>query len=195
MTSTSASPGLAFLQAASSAMPSTLGDRATIAAMNEALSFAIRCKMRFVKTDLLELLRLRRQTCVGVFRPDSEHFYSGACAAGGTFAGAWEKHFGLKPWIAPEVLEARSPDVLANNRVGPGLAVLIDSKVDEDLATFRGKQIWWCTSFDDSEMILCRYHCDPHDTPLVARGKPARRMTLNRSQWEKLFDTPVSTAA
>ncbi len=46
MTSTSASPGLAFLQAASSAMPSTLGDRATIAAMNEALSFAIRCKMR-----------------------------------------------------------------------------------------------------------------------------------------------------
>ncbi|EKF7416797.1 TPA: hypothetical protein ACNVX4_006307 [Pseudomonas aeruginosa] len=195
MTYTSVSPGLAFLQAASNAMPSSLGDRATIAAMNEAMSFAVRCKMRFAKADMPELLRLRRQTCVGVFRPDSEPFYSAACAAGGTFAAAWEKHFRMKPWIAPEVLEARSPDLLTNNRVGPGLAVLIEAKTDQDLATFRGKQVWWCTSFDDTEMILCRYPCNPNETPLVARGKPARRMTLSRSQWSDLFTSAEETAA
>lgn len=195
MPSTSISPGLAFLQAASNAMPSTLGDRVMIAALNEALSFAIRCKMRFAKADMPKLVRLRRQTCVGVFRPDDERFYSEACAAGGTFAGAWEKHYGLKPWIAPEVLEARSPDVMTNNRVAPGLAVLIDSNAEMELGTFQGKQIWWCTSFDDSEMFLCRYHCDPNDTPLLARGKPARRLILSRSNWADLFGTTTTVAA
>lgn len=189
------SPGLAFMLAADNGMPSTLGDRLAIASMGEALLLALRCKMKFAKDDMPDLMRLRRQTCVGVFRPTDEQYYRAACVAGGTFAGAWEKYKQTKPWIAPEVLERSNAEVMPANRVAVGLAVLISSEEDADLASFRGKQIWWCTSMQDDEVVLCRYHCAAHDTPLVPRGKPARIKKLTRQEWAAQFPQETRSAA
>ncbi len=193
-TPTTASPGLAFMLAASNGIPSTLGDRSATAALGAALLLAIRCKMKFDKADMAELWKLRRSSCVGVFRPTDISFYTAACVAGGTFAGAWEKHHEIKPWVAPIVLEKGNADILANNRVAPGLGVLLESGEDPELATLSGKQVWWCTSMSAEEIVLCRYACGLTTTPLRPSGNPARIKTLTRASWPSYFASASAVA-
>lgn len=199
MQSTSVSPGLAFMQAAFNAMPRTLGDRVRIAALGDALTLAIKCRMVFSRDDIKPLERLQQHTCVGVFRAFDDCYYRQACEAGGTFAGVWEKVKGIKPWSAPEVLARRSADVMKDNRVAPGMGVLIGVAEDDhghplvagtklELAALQGRQVWWCTSIDADHIVLCRYHRHPDGSCLKTDGlKPTRRLKLNREQWKALL--------
>lgn len=193
-TPTTISPGLAFMLAASNGMPSTLGDRSTTAALGDALLLAIRCKMKFDRADMAELWKLRRSTSVGVFRPTDTCYYTAACRAGGTFAGAWEKHHETKPWVAPIVLEKGNADILANNRVAPGLGVLVESGEDPELATLSGRQVWWCTSMSAEGIVLCRYAPGLTTTALRPSGSPTRIKTLTRASWPTFFASAAAVA-
>lgn len=191
-----ASPGLQFMQVAFNSMPRSLGDRVRIAALGEALTLAVKCKMRFAKTDIEELHKLRQQTCVGVFRPFDERFYTAACVAGGTFAGLWEKANNIAPWIAPEVIDRNCTDVLANNRVAPGLAVLRSAEDEEDgaLAVVGQKQLWWCTSIADDQLVLCRYPKHPNGISRHLHGQPAKVWKLSRDQWLEHFGEALAAS-
>lgn len=204
--SAKASPGLTFMQSAFDAMPRTLGDRVRIAALGDAMHLAIKCRMRFAKEDIEPLNELRQHTCVGVFRPFDEEFYRGACIAGGTYPALWEKVSGVKSWIAPEVLVKNTAERLKDNRVCPGLGVLIGTAEDDcghpllvmtkfDLAAMDGKQLWWCTSIDNDHIILCRYARHATGSLLSTSGmKPARRLKLTREQWAELFQSSAAPA-
>jgi hypothetical protein len=193
MSATIPSPGLQFMLTAFNAMPRSLGDRVRIAALGEALSLAIKCRMRFAKTDIEELHSLRQHTCVGVFRPFDERFYKEACVAGGTFPAVWEKASNTAPWIAPEVLERSAAETMADNRVAPGLAVLISNTDDaadkegDDLATVGQKQLWWCTSISNEQLVLCRYRKNPKPYSRDPHGQPAKIWKFTRDQWRDQF--------
>lgn len=189
------SPGLQFMLAAFNGMPRSLGDRVRIAALGEALTLAIKCRMRFSKTDIDELNSLRQQTCVGVFRPFDEHFYTAACVAGGTFPALWEKATKIAPWIAPEVQDRNFTEVLVDNRVAPGLVVLINPSesvvggVGDELAVLGTKELWWCTSISDEQLVLCRYRKHPNGYSLAPHGQPAKIWKLTRDQWREQFSS------
>lgn len=196
------SAGLRFLETAYAALPRTLGDRIAIAAMNDVLAIAIRCRMSFDRDDADRLSRLNRHTCVGVFRPLDEGWYTSACRAGGTFAAMWERHRGQKPWIAPTVFIGRSTaDQLQNSRVAPHMALLLPSGSGDDgpdWPTFAGFEVWWCTSFEHKAdtITLCRYrHGGETRYPLARDGQPARRRVLRRAAWASLFAPAEAVAA
>ena len=200
MSATIVSPGLQFMLSAFNAMPRTLGDRVRINALGEALLLAIKCRMRFAKTDIDELHTLRQQTCVGVFRPFDEHFYTAACIAGGIFPALWEKFNRIAPWVAPEVQERNSTETMANNRVAPGLVVLFSpsgeaaDREGDDLATYGVKQLWWCTSLSDEQLVLCRYRKNPKGYSREPHGQPAKVWKLTRDQWREHFGAAVNSA-
>lgn len=199
------SPGLMFMQTASSAIPKSLGDRDSIAAMSDAMSLAVRNKFVFAVDDAAELRRLGIETCVGVFRPLDEHYYRLACMFGGTYAKMWEKHHKQKPWVAHTAVlplrycydaQHRLGRTLPANRITTFMGVLMpDSFAPEDavteaqFGTYNGMQIWWCTSVSNTEIILCRYrlpeNAEKHygDAPFVREGRPARLRTLSRDDW------------
>jgi len=192
------SAGLAFLTAARDAMPSTLGDRVGIQAMCEAMSLAVRCKFKFDKDDAGVLAtQFGIRTCVGVFRPLDESYYSAACVHGGTYARMWESWADMKPWIASNAIAgncgASRGESLGENRVAPGVGVLLplteaDSDVDAGLAQTREAQVWWCTSIAKDEIVLCRYRFPEGRRYAFDRdGPPARRIKLSRPQWAALF--------
>jgi hypothetical protein len=170
-----------------------------IAALGEALSLAIKCRMRFSKDDIGPLNKLRKHTCVGVFRAFDQHYYSAACSTGGTYPALWEKANGIKPWIAPHVLAARQyqHERMEDSRVAPWMAVLIEREEDsQDLAAMGGMQVWWCTSLDNDHITLCRYQYDKSGSAIIHdRQKPAKRWKLSRQEWKDLFAKPEQTAA
>lgn len=191
-----------FIAAAHNAMPSTIGDRDRISAMDGVLRTAITCRFPFDRDDGRHLAssHLGIETNVGVFRPLDMHAYVLACVHGGTYPKAWEAHHGIKPWVAPRIFvsEDRWGAIarLQDNRIAPGLGVLIDAPLEEDdpqLARDEGSQIWWCTSMDKDRLILCRYRMEPVQDarervrPYAHTGAPAKRMTIDRAQWEALF--------
>ncbi|WP_148211110.1 hypothetical protein [Methylibium petroleiphilum] len=191
------SAGLAFLTAARDGMPSTLGDRVRIQAMGEAMHLAVRCKFRFDKDDAGALKPFGIRTSVGVFRPMDENYYSAACVHGGTYARMWEAWADMKPWIAPRAIAggygSTRGDDLGENRVAPGVGVLLplteaDAGADAGLSQTRDAQVWWCTSIEKNEIVLCRYRFpEGRRYPFDRDGQPARRMKLSRAQWAALF--------
>jgi hypothetical protein len=194
------SAGLTFLRAARDAMPNTIGDRVRVQAMCEALSLSIRCKFKFDAADGEKLAdrgwgSYAIQTSVGVFQPLDSHYYSEACVHGGTFARMWEAYTGQRPWVAPNVFGCASRgtssvEELGENRVAVGLGVLIRRDADKDdagLARTRDRQVWWCTSASKNEIILCRYRYEGESRYAFGRqsGAPAKRLKMNRAQWEE----------
>ena len=196
------SPGLAFMQTFARSCPRTLGDRERCAAMHEAMSLAIRNRFVFALDDAEALNRLNLRTCVGVFR--ALDFYSSACVAGGTYARMWEKHFKQKPWLAAAaVVPQRSAQrqgidrVLHNNRVAPGIGVLLPEafhpESDDDYGArfglYQGQQVWWCTSQNAERIVLCRYRLPQDhrrlyvDAALISEGSPEHIRKLSRQEW------------
>jgi hypothetical protein len=200
------SAGLAFMQATVAAMPKTMGDRERIAAIGEAMLFAIRNRFAFDRTEAAALNRLNQRTCVGVFR--ALDFYTEACAAGGTYPRMWETHTGQKPWVALKAFAPRyrlndhCTTILENNRVAEGLGVLLPPSFEEcdDALMHKGDQVWWVTSMDDDFITLCRYQAgDEADIDFNPRawerefrraGSPLRRRKLTRIQWKELNTAP-----
>jgi hypothetical protein len=184
---------MTFLNAAYDAMPASLNEGERVSCMDQCLKVAIDGRFQFDKQDAEKLKRLGITTSAGVFRPLSESFYTQACLAGGTYARMWEVEHGVKPWVADEVFDARRrghPDVLKNNRVAPGLCVLIPGAIDQDeltLPRMEGKQVWWCTSMKDNEMVLCRYRLSENGgSPLECAGTPVRKWKVSREEWSAL---------
>jgi hypothetical protein len=202
------SPGLAFIKAARDAMPNTIGDRLRISGMSAAMAIAVRCRFRFDTADA-EKLSGRGYTIEksgGVFRPLDKMYYSQACMSGGTYARMWEAHTGIKPWIAALAF-GREPDRLSlvydlvDNRVGDGMGVLIECAPEADvdglagMARTRECQVWWCTSMDADEVILCRYRFQSDRRyPFDREGSPARKLRLTRKEWAELVGTKTPDA-
>lgn len=184
------SPGLAFMQAAANAMPRSMGDRVESALMNDLMATAIKNKFIFHAEDAKELNRLAIRTSVGVFYPMDEHFYRIACAVGGTYPKLWEKTHKTKPWLAPKVAmygyPSYRPELLENNRVVPGMAVLV--QVPEAslplTSIYNGLQVWWCTSISDTKINMALYPTHPSD-PFKSEGKLLKLKKLNREDWAK----------
>lgn len=188
------SPGLAFLLAAHKAMPRTITDRSRIDGISESFAIALRCRFRFHKDDKEALKSLEIRTCVGVFRPFDENFYSLACVSGSSFVKTWEVATGIDPWVANKAfgISNRTPgaNILAGCRVAPGMGVLIlcnPSDDMENLARTADAQVWWCTSFTNEKITLARYEF-PEDSryPFRRQGSPAKIMSMNRQQWSEL---------
>lgn len=199
------SPGLMFMQAANTALPKSLGDRDSVAALSEAMSLAVRNRFVFALNDADELRRLGIETCVGVFRPLDEHYYRLACMFGGTYAKMWEKHHKQKPWVAHTAVlpvhryydtQHKLGRTLPANRVTTWMGVLMpdsfspeDSETEAQFGTYNGMQVWWCTSLSNTEITLCRYrlpqNAEKHygDAPFIREGKPGRIRKLSRDDW------------
>lgn len=203
---TADSKGLTFLQAAAAAMPKTKGDRDYVSAMSEVMQLAVANRFQFAPADLPALKKLCHTTAVGIFSPLARQWYSLACINGGTYPAVWEKHHQERPWKAPFVLYRTRQHghigsevaVLENNRVCPGLAVVLPVAMADDpeytlqrvenfpLEDKRGAekrtvsgQVWWVTSSDDSHIMLCRYAPETRT--------PVRRKKVLRGEWASLF--------
>lgn len=198
------SPALALLLAANNAFPSGAGDRVRVQALDDVLTGAIRCKAKFDVNDgpRIEAARIGVQTCVGVFRPLDSRWYHDAAIIGGTYARMWEKHYGYKPFIAPEAWRGEYQEApLQKQRIVPGLAILLpETEPDSDLQTFRGSAVWWCTNLDypKDRVLLSRYRTEPSltirrpsDIRDPAKRTPARRKTVLRSEWQEIADAMV----
>jgi hypothetical protein len=201
------SAGLAFMRATVRAMPRTMGDRERIAAVGEAMMFAIRNRFAFDRDDADALSVMNTRTCVGVYR--AMDYYSFACAAGGTYARMWETKMGRKPWIALKAFAARyrlsnhGTTLLENNRVAEGLGVLLPPSFEkcDDALLHKGDQVWWVTSQDNDTITLCRYQAgDESDVDFNPQawerefrraGSPIRRRKLTRDQWKELNTVPA----
>lgn len=179
------SAGLAFMLAAATGIAKSIGDRQRSAALNEFLMSAIRLKMAFNPDDANLLNALRMRTCVGVFRPFDEHFYTQSCISGGTFARMWEKAQSVKPFKA--VLAGQFGEIQSNIRVATGVAVLLDGKDDDEMMPRSDDlQVWWVTSVDwNGDCInLSRYRLRPDARyPFSRNDAPARRLKLSRTEW------------
>jgi hypothetical protein len=192
-----------FLRTAAHALPRTLGDRDSIAAMNAAMELAIDSGMVFRTTDRNELEDLRITTSAGHFDPFWEGYYRRACMMGGTYPKVYESQKGFRPWIAPLVhrpvvwadrrVRYGGPNPLEQDtRIAPGFALLIASDAEKDepgLARVDAYQIWQCTSIGAEMAILCRYKHSPKPlADLESRsGQPAKRWKLTRAQWAETF--------
>lgn len=198
------SPALALLIAADSAFPEGAGDRIRIQALDDVLTGAIRCKAKFDVNDgpRIEAARIEVRTCVGVFRPLDPRWYHDAAIVGGTYARMWEKHFGYKPFIAPEAWRGDYQEApLQKQRIVPGLAILLpETEPESGLQTFRGAAVWWCTNLDypKDRIHLCRYRSEPStnmrrpsDIRDPAARVPARRKTILRAEWQEITDALV----
>lgn len=184
------SPGLAFIQAAANAIPRTMGDRVEIGLLTELLATAIKNKFIFHLEDAQALNRLAIRTNVGIFRPMDEYFYRIACRHGGTYPKLWEKAHNTKPWMAPKVAiygyPAYQPQILENNRVVPGMAVLVQSREESlpESSIYQGLQVWWCTSISATQINMALYPTHPSN-PFKSEGKLLKLKKLSREEWAK----------
>ncbi len=183
---------LAFLTAAHDAMPRSLGDRFRIGKMNGLMLTAIECRMDFKRADAAALCALAESSCVGVFAPVSEPWYSRAAVVGGTYCAMWEAWNGVKPWRAIWGVASKpyGHDDPCKRRMAAGLGVLLPGPEDE-LPRFNGLQVWWVTSIDwrGDAIVLCRYRWPREGVnhPFVRDGRPAiHRKKLDRSAWNAL---------
>jgi len=187
------SPAMNFIYAGLKAMPRTLGDREGSAIVSDLMSLAIRARMQFKTSDGELLDKEGFNSCVGVFRPMDERYYTEACVNGGTYARMWESFYGRKPWTAPEVLfRSQNFREASSNRVAPGLCVLLaaDSAKPDGLCKIADKELWWCTSFAEEHIILCRYAPSKMDGWLNQygnAGKPVKRRKFSREEWDALW--------
>ena len=194
------SPALRFIDVSVEAMPRSTGDRVYVEALDRMLSIAIECRFRFDKDDGSALKGYGLRRCVGVFDPLNESFYRLACIHGGTFAAMWERAHATTPWIATLAAAGsyrNSPvSILTNNRIAPGIAVVIpSSKADDDSTLARAPEgeVWWCTSMSSAEVVLCRYRYTANSRyPYLQEGAPAKRRKLSRSDWEALWSKAVN---
>jgi len=199
------SPGLAFLQAAANAMPRTLCDRELISAMCGVMKIAVECRFAFDKGDAAALAEFSMNRS-SVFRPLDEHYYAAACSHGGTYARMWEAHHGIKPWIASRALglagHHSTPPVLPNNRIATGMGLLVAADpataaqdATDRLPRFEDAQVWWCTSLEAEQIVLCRYRFkDGERWPFARNGQPAKVWKVSRAEWEKLNPKTASAA-
>lgn len=196
-----------YLEAAARALPRTLGDRDSIAAMDAAMCVAIDSGMVFRSGDMERLQKLRISTCVGNFDPIYEGYYRRGCIMGGTYPRMYESEREFRPWIA-DLVWLRPPfgraparygsfqSEFQSMRVAPGFALAVrDHALDADEAQLQrisipggaGEtfQLWWCTSLGQDEIKLCRYpRRQDGRNPLEGdNGKPVRRWTLGRQEW------------
>lgn len=194
----SISAGLAFMRAAVHAMPRSLGDRERVAAMDAAMTLAVKNRFAFDKEDAEQLENMGIHRCVGVFR--ALDFYLLACRFGGTYPRMWEAHHGQKPWMADRAVfpafiggaDIRQPVIIENNRIAVGAGALLPGMDDPDLATYEKNQVWWCTSMTEDSITVCRYKVTDASrkyhglgyAPLHHEGKPTRVRKLTRTQWE-----------
>jgi len=201
------SAGLAYMRATVAAFPRSSGDRERIAAIGEAMLFAIRNRFAFDKTDAEALNRLNQRTSVGVFR--AMDYYSYACAAGSTYARMWETATEQKPWVALKAFAPRyrlsdhRTMILENNRVAVDLGVLLPPSFEDcsDALMHKGYQVWWVTAQDNETITVCRYRAgDESDIDFNPQawerefrrtGQPLRRRKLTREQWKELNTAPV----
>lgn len=194
-TNEAVSTGLAFMLAAAAGIAKSIGDRQKSAALNELLMSAIRLKMGFNPDDARRLDALGMRTCVGVFRPSDETFYSQSCVSGGTFDRMWEKARGVKPFKA--VLAGHHGEIQANIRVATGVAVLLVGKDDDEMMPRSADlQVWWVTSvdWDNDSIILSRYRLRPEARyPFTRNDAPAHRLKLSRSDWEARMEAVAIT--
>lgn len=196
------SPALTFLASAYDAMPATLNEGDRVDCMSRAMKIAIECRFQFDKQDAEVLKTLEIDTSAGVFRPLHQNFYTMACTSGGTYPRLWEAAHAIKPWIAEEVLAPRlhgRPEVFRDNRVAPGLGILIPVPIDQDeltLARLDGKQVWLCTSMTNDDIVLCRYRLsEDRGSPYESSGNPVKKWKVGREEWAALrAKTAVSAA-
>lgn len=114
-------------------MPRSLGDRSRSAFMGDLMRIAIDCRMQFGRGEGASLERLALSSCVGVFRPLDEIWYTRACIMGGTFASLWETYHRHVPWIAHDVFIGRNlSDQAQNRRVAPNMAVILPTSDEDD---------------------------------------------------------------
>lgn len=186
------SAALEFLAATERAIPKTLGDRDRVKAMSEATDLAVRNRFSFDKDDGPKLARLGIRTCVGIY--SALDYYREACQSGGTYARMWESYCTRKPWLASRAIAVDyrhngSCWVLENNRVAERMGVLLPAGFGEDSSdypSYKGFQVWWCTSQDNHTIILCRYRVsERYPSPFTREGSPARIRKLSREEWLK----------
>lgn len=190
------SKGVAMLLAANSAMPRSIGDRQRSAAMNDLTGIAIDCKVGFDlgDGDLLAKAQIGIHTCVGVYDPLSRHFYDQAARAGGTYARMWERHAGVKPFIAKQSWHG-SQTPRTDARMAPRVAILLPLPEDDNQSFERaaGAAMWICTSVDYEKdvVVLCRYRGAEHHLPrtdALRDPQPAKRRIVTRAQWDRFND-------
>lgn len=201
---------LDVLRATRDALPRTLGDRDSVAAMDAAMELAIDSGMIFRSEDAAALHELRIRTGVGIFDPFWEGYYARACIMGGTYPRLYETRHGFRAWTAPLVYRAvhlrgyrracyAMPNAMVEDgRVAPGFVVLIeraDTEADKALARKGVHQVWRCTSIGAAEIILCRYTMEAKKDPIQSHpgGAPARRWKLSRGEWQSLFPRKAAT--
>lgn len=191
------SPGLAFITTAIASMPNSIGDRLFAGTMNELLSIAIKCNMRFDRSDgnALSGQSMCHESSVGVFRPLEQRWYELACMWRSTpYALMWENHMGFKPWRADTAYAGQVHLALpVRSRVAPGLAVLLPSQIAEptDVLKHKNQQVWWCTSISIDRaydtITLCRYRPGRYGGAFSREGAPASRRHYSRDDWERDF--------
>ncbi|MEJ8837554.1 hypothetical protein [Ramlibacter sp. AN1133] len=186
-----------FLTTTAHALPRTLGDRDTIAAMSSAMELAIDSGMQFSLKDGERLRRLGISRQVGIFDPLWEGYYERACAMGGTYARLYEAVVLGRPWMAPKVFRcdwavprmvgryARPDGLVENARVAKNFAVLLDREDEPEnrLSRALDRQVWFCTSMDSARIVLCRY--SQQQNPFERSGAPAKRWILSRDDWDR----------
>lgn len=201
---TQTSKAIALLSAARDGLPSTLGDREWIAAMDSLLQVAIRSRIPFAVDDGTTLRdgRFERRRCVGSFDPLHSGWYRKAVEMqSASYCAMWEAATGMKPWRSPfawrESGYRNTMRLSGNARVAPGCAVTLTSGDDDPadmLKTADGRQVWWCTSQDAARIVLCRYRASGRDRAreFSHEGTPVGRKAFTREEWAELF--PRTTA-
>jgi hypothetical protein len=197
------SAGLAFMQAAAAAASKTKGDRERVMALRDAMQVAIRNCFEFSKQDGAVLLSLGLETRAGDFRPLD--FYREGCVAGGAYPEMWETHHQLQPWVGRKAIISSHVThgyrVLDDNRVAPGMAVLMPESFDnpdDSTLMVQGMQVWWMNAMTDDLIRVCRYRLTPEelanrtlDTAFLHHSRsPFRVRTLLREEWVELNAAP-----
>jgi hypothetical protein len=191
---TDLSPGLAYMAAAVRAIPASAGDRDRVDIISRAMRIALEYRFQFRprEADILRRLNFRSSgTNVDLL---SGHHYEMACIYGGTYAAMWEADKAQKPWNGHRVV-AREPNrsnllMLTENRIAPGMGILLPGDVADDelyLCRHDGRQVWWCTAFDNEKINICRYELDEGAKHGLGRsGSPAKRIQYSRPEWKAL---------
>jgi hypothetical protein len=197
---------MALLTAARDGLPTSLGDREWIAAMDLILLTAIRGRIPFGGDDGASLREdhFQRRRCVGNFDPLHYGWYRKAVEMqSASYCAMWEAAHGMKPWRSPFTWKESGylniTRLAGNARVAPGCAVTLpgsDDDPSEMLETADGRQVWWCTSQDAFRIVLCRYRASGREraSEFSHEGTPAARKTFNRDEWVELFPRAAQTS-
>lgn len=214
-----------FLRTTAHALPRTLGDRDTIAAMSVAMQLAIDTGMQFslADRDALRDLVITRQ--VGIFDPFWDGFYRHSCIMGGTYARLYESHNGFRPWIAPLVYRptlgmercatyAQAVPIERNTRAAEGFALFVPEAAQQDdsnlafvdqsmsFSVDRGARFDWDQRYAvwycttlKQDEVILCRYPQGPNSPLERTGPPARRVRLARESWADWFGPAQAEAA